>query len=77
MKLNAHLSTGDTVIGATLNANVHAMSGLELGHALIWDTLGRIAVDVADEAEADNTRPITAAAVFTELGNINVLLKTI
>lgn len=31
----------------------------------------------ADSAEQDNTRPITAAAVYTEIGNINALLATI
>ena len=31
----------------------------------------------ADHAEEDNTRPITAAAVYTEIGNINALLATI
>lgn len=31
----------------------------------------------ADSAEKDNTRPITAAAVYTEIGNINALLATI
>ena len=31
----------------------------------------------ASRAEQDNTRPITSAAVFTEIGNINVLLATI
>lgn len=31
----------------------------------------------ASRAEQDNTRPITSAAVFTEIGNINVLLSTI
>lgn len=31
----------------------------------------------AQRAEADNTRPITAAAVYTEIGNINALLATI
>ena len=36
-----------------------------------------IGVQVADEAEADNTLPITAAAVYVELGNIEVLLGTI
>lgn len=36
-----------------------------------------LAVQVADEAEADNTLPITAAAVYAELGNIEVLLGTI
>lgn len=31
----------------------------------------------ASSAEKDNTRPITAAAVYTEIGNINALLATI
>lgn len=31
----------------------------------------------ATSAEQDNTRPITAAAVYTEIGNINALLATI
>lgn len=31
----------------------------------------------ADSAEQDNTRPITSAAVYTEIGNINALLATI
>ena len=34
-------------------------------------------VTPASSAEQDNTRPITAAAVYTEIGNINVLLATI
>lgn len=36
-----------------------------------------ISVPTANDAEEDNTRPITSAAVYTEIGNINVLLKTI
>ena len=31
----------------------------------------------ASRAEEDNTRPITSAAVYTEIGNINALLATI
>lgn len=31
----------------------------------------------ANNAEKDNTRPITAAAVYVEIGNINALLATI
>lgn len=34
-------------------------------------------VPPATSAEEDNTRPITAAAVYTEIGNINALLATI
>jgi len=38
---------------------------------------GVLSVNTADTAEEDNTLPITSAAVFTEIGNINVLLGTI
>lgn len=34
-------------------------------------------VPPANSVEQDNTRPITAAAVYTEIGNINALLATI
>lgn len=77
MTLKAHLSTGDANLNAVLGNEVHVSSDLRLGHALMWDALGRLAVDVATGAEADNTRPITAAAVYSELGNIDVLLRTI
>lgn len=38
---------------------------------------GVISVVTTDEVEQDNTKPITSAAVYTEVGNIGVLLKTI
>lgn len=36
-----------------------------------------LSVDTADAVEKDNTKPITAAAVYTEIGNIEALLGTI
>lgn len=36
-----------------------------------------ISVITTDEAEDDNTRPITSAGVYTQIGNINALLSTI
>lgn len=36
-----------------------------------------ISVQTAPNVEQDNTKPITSAAVYTEVGNINVLLQTI
>ena len=36
-----------------------------------------ISVLTADSAEQDNTKPITSAAVHTQIGNIQVLLETI
>lgn len=37
----------------------------------------KISVLTADKVEQDNTKPITSAAVYTEVGNINALLQTI
>lgn len=75
--LKASLSSENKRLADGLNVSVQASGGFTLGHALMWDKQGRLAVQVADEAEADNTLPITAAAVYTELGNIEVLLGTI
>ncbi len=76
--LSAQLhASGDTQLNASFNASVTAGDSFSLGHALGWDSQGRLAVQVATSAEADNTLPITAAAVQTELGNITVLLGTI
>lgn len=58
----------DQMIAAYLEQNLGA--GLKLEG-------GILSVDTVGEAEADNTRPITSAAVYMELGNINALLKTI
>ena len=37
----------------------------------------RLSVDTATTVDEDNTKPITSAAVFTAIGNINALLETI
>lgn len=38
---------------------------------------GALAVDTTPNIEQDNTKPITSAAVYTEIGNIDVLLSLI
>ena len=38
---------------------------------------GILSVNTADAVEADNTLPVTSAAVQTTVGNIEVLLQTI
>ena len=64
-----------------------------VGGASSWDTLpGKpfdtigaglkvvdraLEVDTTNAVEQDNTKPITAAAVYAEVGNINALLATI
>ena len=79
MRISAKLHTENERLHADFQATVQVGGGFSLGHALMWDKQGRLAVQVADEAEAeaDNTLPITAAAVYAELGNIEVLLGTI
>lgn len=80
MVIHAKLLTGDTKLKASLNVRVHdsgPAQTVSLGHALTIDNEGRLSVDVAHVAEADNTLPITSAAVHTQLGNIEVLLTTI
>ena len=48
-----------------------------VGENMKIDDNGVLSVDTADAAEKDNTRPITSAAVHTEIGNIEILLSTI
>ena len=38
---------------------------------------GVLSVNLSESVEKDNTLPITSAAVYTEVGNINALLETI
>ncbi len=53
------------------------LGGIKVGEGLKVTQEGRLSVDVAGQAEQDNTRPITSAAVYAEIGNINSLLETI
>jgi len=76
--------------GATVNAEVIAtgpvaalpiasadtIGGIKVGENLkITD--GVLSVDTATAVEGDNTKPITSAAVHTEVGNIEVLLAAL
>lgn len=58
-----------------------ALGGGGAGSYTIGDGLvvknGKLSVDTATSAEQDNTKPITSAAVYAEVGNINALLATI
>lgn len=47
-----------------------------LGANLVYSN-GKVNVVTANEPEQDNTKPITAAAVYDTIGNINALLSTI
>lgn len=66
--------------GSTVNAGVIPASGggYNIGYGLKLDSpTNTLSVDAADAVEADNTKPITAAAVYVEVGNINAMLETL
>lgn len=51
--------------------------GYEIGHGLKVTGTNTLEVDTATDVERDNTLPITSAAVYTTVGNIEILLGTI
>lgn len=52
--------------------------GYQIGPGLKLDSeTNTLSVDTADTIQKDNTKPVTSAAVYTEVGNINALLATI
>ena len=52
--------------------------GYTIGDGLKLDAdTNTLSVDTAAAVEKDNTKPVTSAAVYTEVGNINALLATI
>lgn len=63
----------------TESLNIHPLpEGGQQGDVLMLLAPGAPAWQTpASSAEQDNTLPITAAAVYTEIGNINALLATI
>ena len=65
-------SSGDVPIASETVAGI-----VRVGENLRISADGTLSVDTAAAVEQDNTRPITAEAVFTEVGNINALLETI
>lgn len=53
-------------------------AGYTVGAGLKLDPeTNTLSVDVAGQVQQDNTRPITSAAVYTAVGNIDALLQTI
>lgn len=58
-------------------ATRETLGGVIVGNDLLITAEGVLSVDKATAVQQDNTRPITAAAVYAEVGNIQVLLETI
>ena len=63
--------------GAIEPATTTTLGGIIVGDDLTITADGRLSVQKATEVESDNTHPITSAAVYTTVGNINALLQTI
>ena len=75
---SANAQSGIAVAQAIANIEVSGGGGYKIGDGLKLDTsTNTLSVDTVDKAEPDNTQPITSAAVFTEIGNINTLLSSI
>lgn len=76
------LATEDkSTIVAAINEAARSGGGgtkYQIGNGLILDAkTNTLSVDTADAVERDNTKPITSASVYLEIGNINALLATI
>lgn len=54
-----------------------ALGAVKVGNNLTITEDGTLSVNTTDQMEHDNTLPITSAGVYTTVGNIEVLLKTI
>ena len=67
-----------TVLTKTPAGNAWQRGYYTIGAGLLLDeATNTLSVDVADSLQQDNTRPVTSAAVFTTVGNIDALLATI
>lgn len=78
--IKASAELGQTVVvgGTVLRpATTTSLGGIIVGEDLAVTSNGLLSVVKANAVEQDNTHPITAAAVFTEIGNIDALLQTI
>lgn len=67
-----------TTLGGNMNAVPTGAGGIQYkagDHISIEK--GVISVLTADQVETDNTKPVTSAAVATQVGNIDILLQTI
>ena len=65
-------------INEARNSGGSGGGGYTIGDGLKLDAAtNTLSVDTADAVEEDNTKPVTSAAVYTEVGNINALLATI
>lgn len=68
----------DVSFNVSVRSGGGSVGGYNIGPGLKLDEeTNTLSVDTADTVEKDNTKPVTSAAVYTEVGNINALLATI
>jgi hypothetical protein len=67
----------DVTVEPIRPATTSSLGSVIVGEDLQITPEGVLSVQKANAVEQNNTRPITAAAVYTEVGNINALLQTI
>lgn len=68
----------DVSFNVSVRAGGGGGGGYQIGDGLKLDAeTNTLSVDTADTVEKDNTKPVTSAAVYAEVGNINALLATI
>lgn len=72
--LSGHLATAGALTGQA--GSGAGGGGYQIGPGLKVEE-GVLMVDTANAVEEDNTRPVTSAAVYTELGNVEALLANI
>lgn len=71
-------SSADIDILVQQISNINSLLDADAEGSVLMNTGGSSAwVNPANDFEGDNSRPITAAAVYTQIGNINALLATI
>lgn len=68
--------------GLNVNHGITSEGVIDVGYTIgsglkLDEETNTLSVDTADQVEADNDKPITAAAVFTAVGNIQSLLESI
>lgn len=63
---------------AAMPKQAAATGGYKIGTGLVVDEeTNTLSVDTAKAVEEDNTKPVTSAAVYTQLGNVEALLHSI
>lgn len=85
MKLKGRLTAACRLTGRIAKcASLVGVISKAVGYAVSYEPGENISIEdniisvlTADEAEQDNTKPITSAAVHMQIGNIQVLLETI